>query len=214
MDFNTCLERWFKFKYRPARHSMPIVVASRLPKRTGQHKSQTSGRRGLAAMIRDMDYRVGVEIGTYLGESAALWCSVAKKLKLTCIDPYRVYNARIYAETQEEIYQTACKNLESYNATIMRLPSEEAAAKFENDSLDFLHIDGDHGFDACVMDLILWVPKVRIGGLILVHDYTILQGPGVIRAVDSYTHCHSIFPWYATMDYAPTVFWESQRNTE
>lgn len=165
-------------------------------------------------MMRDLEYRVGVEIGTYLGESAALWCSTNPDLKLTCIDPYRVYNARPYAETQQEIYETACRNLAPYNATIVRRPSEEAASMFENESLDFLHIDGDHIFDACMMDLILWVPKVRIGGMVLIHDYTILQGPGVVRAVDAYTHCHSVSPWYATMDYAPTVFWERQAEAE
>lgn len=210
MDFSTCFEKNFKFKYRPVRHSMPIVAITRKKRM----RLQTSGRTALARMARDMDYRVGVEIGTYLGESASLWCSTSPNLKLTCVDPYRVYGARKFAETQEENYQTACKRLEPYNVTILRLPSEEAAEQFTDDSLDFLHIDGDHAFDACMMDLILWVPKVRVGGMILVHDYTILQGPGVIRAVDAYVHCHTISPWYATMDYAPTVFWESQRNTE
>jgi predicted O-methyltransferase YrrM len=190
---------------------MPIVTYLR---RRRRKSDEVGGVTALAEMMRDMQFRVGVEVGTYHGDSAVRWCKANPDLKLTCVDPYRIYNARPIAETQEENYKIACKKLEPYNATILRLPSSEAASQFADDSLDFVFIDGDHTFDAAVMDLILWVPKVRIGGMVMVHDYTILQGPGVVRAVDSYTHCHSILPWYATMDYAPTVFWERKTQTD
>jgi predicted O-methyltransferase YrrM len=205
MDFNTALAKHFKFKWRPVAHNMPIVTYMRRRRRT---MGEVASFMGLAEMLRDMECRSGVEVGTYLGDSAVRWCTVNPKLRLTCVDPYRPYNARPLAENQEEIYQTAYKKLESYNATIMRLPSAEAVGKFADGSLDFVFIDGDHAFDAVMLDLILWVPKVRPGGMVLLHDYTILQGPGVVRAVDAYTYCHSVSPWYATIDYAPTVFWE------
>ena len=164
-------------------------------------------------MVRDMDARVGVEIGTYMGNWASIWCDTNPQLHLTCIDPYRPYSARTSADTQEELYQTALRRLEPYNAAIVRKASLEAVDDFENDSLDFASIDGDHFFDAVIQDLVRWAPKVRKGGVILLHDYTAAQGPHVIRAVDAYTHCHCISPWYATMDYSPTVFWEKGVET-
>jgi hypothetical protein len=78
--------------------------------------------------------------------------------------------------------------------------------------LDFVFIDGDHRFDPCVQDLIRWTPKVRQGGMVLMHDYCAFSRAGVMKAVDAYTHCHRIDPWYITRDYAPTVFW--QRGSE
>jgi predicted O-methyltransferase YrrM len=137
------------------------------------------------------------------------WCKVNPQLHLTCIDPYLPYTAKPSAEDQEGYYHTALKNLEPYNATIVRKSSMEAVDDFADGSLDFVSIDGDHFFDAVVMDLVRWVPKVRKGGMVLLHDYTAAQGPHVIMAVNAYTHCHNINPWYATMDWAPTVFWEA-----
>ena len=156
-----------------------------------------------------MDARFAVEIGTYIGDWAMLWCKTNPKLHLTCIDPYRAYEGRPLQETQDEIYKTALENLKPYNANIIRKASMDAVDDFADSSLDFVSIDGDHSFDAAVMDLIRWCPKVRKGGLVAVHDYTANQGPHVIMAVNAYTHCHNISPWYSTMDWTPTVFWEA-----
>jgi len=35
--------------------------------------------------------------------------------------------------------------------------------------------------------LILWAPKVKVGGMIAVHDYLAMRRGGVIEAVDAYT---------------------------
>uniref|UniRef100_A0A6M3JPR9 Putative methyltransferase n=1 Tax=viral metagenome TaxID=1070528 RepID=A0A6M3JPR9_9ZZZZ len=204
MEFQAALEKNFKFKYRPDRRNLPIVTILRRSRRHGE----VAGVIGLAEMMRDMEFQVGVEIGTYLGDSASIWCKTNPNLNLTCVDPYAPYTGRRSTSTQESIYQAACEALKPYRATIMRVASMEAVPTFADDSLDFVFIDGDHLFDPCMMDLICWVPKVRKGGMVLLHDYTVMQGPGVIKAVDAYTHCHSISPWYATMDYTPTVFWE------
>jgi predicted O-methyltransferase YrrM len=206
MNFRTALKRHFKFKGgRPGGRSYPLAVIGR----HSQRNKQPAGVLSLTEMARDMEAHVGVEIGTYLGNWASLWCKSNPELHLTCIDPYRPYNARTSAETQEAIYQEALKNLTGYNATIVRKASMEAVDDFEDGSLDFVSIDGDHFFDAVIMDLVRWVPKVRKGGIVCVHDYTAAQGPHVILAVNAYTHCHEIAPWYATMDWTPTVFWEA-----
>lgn len=206
MDFKTALRTHFRSKGgRPGGISYPLAMIRRRSRKRGD----IPGVLSLAEMVRDMDARVGVEIGTFMGNWASIWCKINPQLTLTCIDPYRPYNARTSAETQEAIYQAALKKLEPYNATIIRKASMDAVGDFVDESLDFVSIDGDHFFDAVIQDLIHWVPKVRKGGIVLLHDYTAAQGPHVIRAVDAYTHCHCITPWYATMDYSPTVFWEA-----
>ena len=204
-SFKTALRTHFRFKgRRPGGISYPLAAMRRGSRKRGDIPGVIS----LADMVCDMDMRTGVEIGTYLGHWALTWCSRNPQLHLTCIDPYRPYSARESAETQEAIYQEALVRLEPCNATIVRKASLDAVNDFEDGSLDFVSIDGDHFFDAVIQDLIYWVPKVRNGGLICVHDYTAAQGPHVIRAVDAYTHCHVIAPWYATTDCTPTAFWE------
>ena len=205
MNFQEALLRNFKFRRNRERCSLPIVTILRRKRRRGE---LVSGITGLADMMRDMECRVGVEIGTYLGGTATIWCRVNPNLELTCIDPYRSYPGRPSQRTQNACYEQACKALEPYNATIRRTASMDAVGDFKNASLDCLFIDGDHRFDMAIMDLVRWAPKVRKGGIIMLHDYTVMQHADVMRAVDSYTHCHRIDPWYATMDYSPTVFWE------
>ena len=57
------------------------------------------------------------------------------------------------------------------NVTILRKLSAEAAADVPDDSLDIVHIDGDHRYEAVCQDIKLWLPKVKHGGLVTGHDY-------------------------------------------
>lgn len=56
------------------------------------------------------------------------------------------------------------------NYTIIRLSSSEAVPLFEDSSIDFLHIDGNHSEQASVIDVISWLPKVKSGGVICFDD--------------------------------------------
>jgi predicted O-methyltransferase YrrM len=204
MEFEEARRRAFKPKTRPGGLSSPLPLMLRRRRKRGE----VAGPAGLADMARDMDMRRGVEIGTFKGDWASYWCRTNPQLHLTCIDPYIPYGGRRSADTQEECYNIALKALEPYNADLIRKSSMEAVGDIEDGSLDFVSIDGDHFFDAVVQDLVHWPPKVRKGGIILLHDYTSQQGPNVIRAVDAYTHCHGITPWFVTTDSCATVFWE------
>jgi predicted O-methyltransferase YrrM len=47
---------------------------------------------------------------------------------------------------------------------------EEALQQFEDQSIDLLHIDGSHQYEAVKKDFETWLPKLQKGGLILMHD--------------------------------------------
>ena len=67
------------------------------------------------------------------------------------------------------------------------LTSKEAAKKFESKSLDLVFIDANHTYEAVKEDIALWLPKVRLGGVICGHDYHRtgnIPHNGVKRAVD------------------------------
>lgn len=201
-EFRKVFERYFRFNGE--RDVLPFLVKGR--------RKRQDGRDLLAAVMRDLDFRIGAEIGTRHGESAKLWCEALPGLKLTCIDPYTVYHTRRSQEKQDAVYEVAKQTLAPFDVTILRKSSRDTVDDFGDGSLDFIHIDGDHTFDAIAMDLIQYVPKVRKGGLILVHDYFSFYLGGVVAAVDGYTSCHLIRPWFVTHDREPTAFWE--RGTE
>jgi hypothetical protein len=54
---------------------------------------------------------------------------------------------------------------------LVKNSSAIAAPYFQNDSIDFVYIDGDHSFEGIMFDLYHWVPKVRVGGIVSGHDY-------------------------------------------
>jgi len=66
----------------------------------------------------------------------------------------------------------------------MRMDSVSAARYIADGSLDLVYIDADHLYDGVKHDIICWLPKVRIGGIICGHDYDLTGGfTGLIEAV-------------------------------
>lgn len=200
-DLRKVLEKHFRFQ--GGLDNLPLL-ATAMPRKNG-------GRMQLALTMRDMGLLKAVEVGCRYGASAKLWLENIPGLDLTCIDPYRAYH-RISQARQDLIYAGAQQNSATYGFKLIRSASLEIVDGFPNGSLDWVHIDGDHSFDAAVQDIIRWAPKVREGGLVLVHDYCAFGLSGVIPAIDAYTHCHWIDPWYVTRDQEPTAFW--QRGAE
>ncbi len=204
LDLRKSLEKHFRFI--GGKDNLPILATSLYRRR---HDGM--GRVALAKLMNDMGLKKAVEIGCRYGASGMLWREHIPDLELECIDPYRAYH-RVSQARQDLIFAGAMENAAKSGFTILRMASLDAVEMYKDGSLDWVHIDGDHSFDAAVQDIIKWAPKVREGGLVLVHDYCRFGLSGVINAVDAYAHCHWIDPWYVTRDMEPTAFW--QRGAE
>lgn len=156
------------------------------------------GRNDLAVVFKELGFTKGVEIGTETGKYAYVLCKSNPELKLTCVDPYLAYeNGEGYKDlTQdkfERIYQTAKERLAPFDVSIVRAKSAEFVDKFEDNSLDFVYIDGNHRLDYVVQDLIKWTDKVKPGGIVAGHDYIKLAGQyysHVPYAVQAYTQAY------------------------
>jgi predicted O-methyltransferase YrrM len=203
MNFQDALGKCFRFNGTPERDNLPILAKSRW--RIG--KPGDFGRGCLAKMMGYMEFARGAEVGTFHGMSAVMWCKHNPLLTLSCVDPFTSYWGRRDQSSQDGNYEKAIVALKPFRATIIREQSLEAVRRFEDQSLDFVYIDGDHRFDQVVQDIVQWVPKVRKDGLVIIHDYCAFVRAGVMKAVDAYTHCHRIEPWYVTQDTTPTAFW-------
>ena len=122
--------------------------------------------------FQDMGYKAGVEIGIWKGEFGE---TLAKSgLKLYGVDPYLYYEDCVMYGKQnviEDTYKIAKKVLAPYEYTIIRKTSMEAVKDFEDESIDFVYIDGNHSFKYVAEDIWEWSKKVRKGGTISGHDY-------------------------------------------
>jgi len=160
-------------------------------------------------MLAKLGMNRGVEVGTCEGKFAEILCKANPTLALTCVDPWERYPGHQgrSQDSQDLRYVAACRRLQPLNATILRKPSLTAAPEFPDASLDFVYIDGNHKFDFAISDIIFWAPKVRIGGIVALHDYCHEVGHDVVHAIDAYTQSHHIDPWYITRERVPTAFW-------
>lgn len=54
--------------------------------------------------------------------------------------------------------------------------------------VDMLYIDGDHSYTACRVDVDVWLPWLKSGGLVAFHDYGTEHTPGVRKVVHETMH--------------------------
>ena len=80
------------------------------------------------------------------------------------------------------------------------LYSSEAAAWIDDESLDAVFIDANHTYAALSADLRAWMPKVRRGGLVSGHDFSIFFH-GVVQAV------LEVLPEEVTLQLAADTVW-------
>ena len=82
----------------------------------------------------------------------------------------------------------------------MRARAVEAADGFDDESLDFVYIDGNHDFLHVAQDLHHWEKKVRLGGLVAGHDFSRRMGRGYINhvkdVVQAWVYAHGIRPLF------------------
>lgn len=137
-----------------------------------------------------------VEVGCWLGESSSYMArrikESGKKIEFFCVDTWKGSEGIAWMKP----YLDRCggdmlpawkrrmvdRGVAEY-ATPIQLPSVEAAKQFEDESLDFVMIDGDHQYEAVKADIDAWLPKVKHGGVLAGDDYDEQSHPGVVKAV-------------------------------
>lgn len=141
---------------------------------------------------------VCAEIGVWKGDfSSEILKKSVKKLHL--IDPWKSITnvpARWHAAPQDEMDaihdSVVAKFSGDERVNIIRDFSAQAASSFEDGSIDWIYIDGDHSYEFVKEDLNLWWPKISAGGAICGDDYQ--EGKyqietlnfGVVKAVDEF----------------------------
>ena len=187
------------------------------------------GRDDLAGLFAELGFTTGVEIGVKEGKYSEVLCKANPNLLLYSIDPWlaTVYGPMASPERWQQpaydgFYEAAKRRLAPYNCKIIRLPSLEAVARFADDSLDFVYIDGNHDFQNCTNDICEWTKRVRPGGIISGHDYARYRREANIhvkQVVGAYTNAYGI-TWFVlgaraamlgeTRDKARSWFWVKQ----
>jgi hypothetical protein len=141
------------------------------------------------------DPAVFVEIGCYLGRSTSCLAVEAvnsgKRVTIHAIDLWNPNN-KIGCDVEEfkENLWLVNGNPESLVEVVpMRGDSGVLHSEFEDGSLDFVWVDGNHKYASCINDVRSWWPKLKEGGWMGGDD--LIHG-GVRRAVEEFfgPECH------------------------
>lgn len=136
-------------------------------------------RSDLPALLNELDLTgYGVEVGVFTGFYARMILATWTGEKLYLVDPWhdqRDYKdaARCNEWTGNGRLRDTLERLKSFEGRfeIIRKHSPEAADEFEDDSLDFVYVDGNHSYQGAKADIRGWWRKVAPGGLLMGHDY-------------------------------------------
>lgn len=161
------------------------------------------GRDNMAELFAELGFKVGVEVGVRDGSYSETLMKANPGLILHGVDPYEPhhgYRDHVRKSTFEAFEQEAHDKLDGFtNYHFIREYSDKAVEQFEDDSLDFVYIDGDHSFYNATQDIELWSKKVRPGGSISGDDYFKHKGNArihVYQVVNGYTEAWNIRPWF------------------
>ena len=136
---------------------------------------------------------IGAEIGVWRGSLSAAMLRRFSGLFLVMVDPWKGSVPGLAGEDEVKqacIEAVSSTDFASDRRCVLRLTSEKASKIINDGSLDFVFIDALHDYENVALDIRLWFPKVKAGGLISGHDYNgrldRSGAGGVKRAVDEF----------------------------
>jgi predicted O-methyltransferase YrrM len=132
-------------------------------------------------------YQVGpalvVEIGSWQGRSTIALAAAARAARqgpVIAIDPH-VSTAAFDGDHNLLALQTNLSDRDLLDVVdIVRAPSGDAAARFDDCSISVLFIDGDHSYEGAATDVRAYTPKLKSGAVVGFNDPHL---PGVARAL-------------------------------
>lgn len=120
-----------------------------------------------------------VEIGSYKGMSSAFMAveiiNSGKNIRFECIDPMQLdvgswsCNLDEQDRYSEKDFHARLESVKDHYK-LHKMTSDDAVHLYEDGTIDFLMVDGDHSYEAVKKDILNFLPKMRSGGLIVLDD--------------------------------------------
>ena len=164
----------------------------------------------MAPLFKDLGFKVGAEIGVFRGQFLKNLC---QEFKMFGIDPWEDYKGYNDYKGGDFIgyEQESRDRVRDCDCEIIKKWSMDAVADFEDESLDFVFIDGNHSLEFVMEDIAAWSKKVKKGGIVAGHDYFRRHTDKAIDvkdAVNTWVYCKKISPLFIFRgDKCPSFFY-------
>jgi hypothetical protein len=160
------------------------------------------GRTQLYQYFAKFKFKTGCEVGVKFGANAQLMFKHIPGLRMYLVEPYTDYELTdyVFGQWRHNLHMSTAVNTiydkkNPLDAKFILEKSEDGVRKIKDGCLDFVYIDGNHHYDFCMLDIILYSRKVRSGGIVSGHDYVI---DGVKNAVNDYVRSNNISEFFIT----------------
>lgn len=141
------------------------------------HKGRFEREHWIAHLANKYQWTKGAELGIWRGRTFLHVLEHCPKLTLIGVDLWAPQPDNPGPEQWEdwphqEYERNVRKQAKRYGerAIIIKDWTSEAVKQVEDNSLDFVFVDADHGTDAVRNDFITWIPKVKDSGVLFGHD--------------------------------------------
>ncbi|MNO26541.1 Chondroitin synthase [compost metagenome] len=132
------------------------------------------------SLIEKLKPGIFVELGTHYGDSYCAFCQAIQKSELDCkayaVDTWQGdEHAGLYG--QDVLDQLRARHDVPYASfsRLLRETFDQAASYFSPKSVDLLHIDGLHTYEAVKNDFDTWLPLMSDRGVIIFHDVNVRE---------------------------------------
>ncbi len=146
-----------------------------------QHPNAWVGHLPFAAwVIQEVSPKIFVELGTHSGNSYFSFCQsvVEAGLSTKCyaVDTWQgdehagQYGDEIFANVNAHHHERYAGF-----SRLLRMTFDDAASYFVDESIELLHIDGLHTYEAVRHDFETWLPKLAPGAVVMFHDTNVRE---------------------------------------
>jgi hypothetical protein len=126
-------------------------------------------------IVREMKPKLLVELGAHTGNSYFTFCQSVEEegLETRCFAVDTWQGDEHAGQYGNDIFESVDDyNRQNYQkfSSLLRMTFDDALGKFEDGSIDLLHIDGLHTYEAVRHDFETWLCKLAPGAVVLFHD--------------------------------------------
>jgi GT2 family glycosyltransferase len=138
-------------------------------------------------ITNEVSPKILVELGTHYGHSYFSFCQAVVNADISskcyAVDTWQ--GDEHAGEYGDEVFaKVDAHNKANYSefSRLLRMQFNEAVTYFADESVDLLHIDGLHTYEAVRHDFETWLPKLARGAVVIFHDTNVRErGFGVWR---------------------------------
>lgn len=162
--------------------TLNAMRAIEVPERAGILSAWSGHLPFAVCLLEILKPRTFVELGTHWGFSYCGICQAVERLRLDtmcyAVDTWQGdEHAGYYGpETLQDLRQHHDSRYLHFSS-LCQCTFDEAASRFSDRSVDLLHIDGLHTYEAVRHDFETWLPKMSSHGVIMFHDVAVREHP-------------------------------------